>query len=157
FANGLTEDLITALAKLPGVFVVARNSTSGFADRPAAVKQVGRELGVGYVLAGSVRREGERVRINVQLIDAATGHHLWAERYDGTVADTFTLQDAVVSNTASAVAGELKEVWQTEGGRLAGSTLPSQVVQANRPPTAVAFENAITSLDVKTPTASRTR
>jgi TolB-like protein/DNA-binding winged helix-turn-helix (wHTH) protein/rhodanese-related sulfurtransferase len=104
FADGITEDLITDLSKISGVFVIARNSVWPYRDRSVDVREVARELGVRYVLEGSVRREGDQLRINAQLIDAAEGHHLWAERYDGGLGDVFALQDKVIANIISALA-----------------------------------------------------
>jgi TolB-like protein/class 3 adenylate cyclase/Flp pilus assembly protein TadD len=104
FADGMTEDIITDLSKLSGLFVIARNSSFQYKDRSVDVKTVGRELGVKYVLEGSVRRVGDQVRINAQLIDARSGGHLWAERYDGTMADVFALQDRVTNKLVSALA-----------------------------------------------------
>jgi adenylate cyclase len=101
FADGLVEDIITALSRFKSLFVIARNSSFAYKGNPIDVKQVGRELGVRYVLEGSVRKAGERLRITGQLIDAATGAQLWAEKFDGPMADVFELQD----NVASAVAG----------------------------------------------------
>ncbi len=89
FADGMTEDLITDLSKISGLFVIARNSSFSYKGQQVKVRQVAEELGVRYVLEGSVRRAGDEVRINAQLIDATTGGHLWAERYDGTLADVF--------------------------------------------------------------------
>jgi TolB-like protein/class 3 adenylate cyclase len=91
FADGMTEDLITDLSKISGLFVIARNSVFTYKGKAVKVRQVAEELGVRYVLEGSVRRAGEQVRINAQLIDATTGGHLWAERYDGSLADVFGL------------------------------------------------------------------
>jgi TolB-like protein len=91
FADGMTEDLITDLSKISGMFVVARNSSFAFKGQPVDVRDAARRLGVRYVLEGSVRKAGARVRINVQLIDALSGGHLWAERYDGTVENVFEL------------------------------------------------------------------
>jgi TolB-like protein/class 3 adenylate cyclase len=93
FADGMVEDIITALARLRWLFVIARNSSFAYKGRPVNVKQVGRELGVRYVLEGSVRKAGQRVRITGQLIDASTGAHLWADRFDGELADVFDLQN----------------------------------------------------------------
>jgi TolB-like protein/class 3 adenylate cyclase len=89
FADGMTEDLITDLSKISGLFVIARNSSFSYKGQQVKVRQVAEELGVRYVLEGSVRRAGDEVRINAQLIDATTGGHLWAERYDGTLDDIF--------------------------------------------------------------------
>jgi adenylate cyclase len=95
FADGMVEEIITALSRIRWLFVIARNSSFTYKGKAVDVKQVGRELGVRYVLEGSVRRAGERVRITAQLIEAETGAHLWAERFDGSIADIFTLQDEV--------------------------------------------------------------
>ena len=95
FNDGMTDDLITGLSKLKGLLVIARNSTFTYKGKSVKVQQVAEELGVRYVVEGSVRRAEEQVRINVQLIDATTGHHLWAERYDGKMADIFALQDQI--------------------------------------------------------------
>ena len=107
FADGMTEDLITDLSKISGLFVIARNSAFFYKDRQVAVKQVAEELGVRYVLEGSVRRAGDQVRINAQLIDATTGGHLWGERYDGKLEDVFDLQDQVTSQIVAALAVNL--------------------------------------------------
>jgi TolB-like protein/class 3 adenylate cyclase/tetratricopeptide (TPR) repeat protein len=104
FADGMTEDLITDLSKVSGLFVIARNSVFTYKGRAVKIRQVAEELGVRYVLEGSVRRAGSQVRINVQLIDATTGGHLWAERYDGTLEDVFALQDEVSRKIVSALA-----------------------------------------------------
>jgi adenylate cyclase len=95
FSDGITEDIITALSKIQDLFVIARNSTFTYKGKPAKVKQVSEELGVRYVLEGSVQRSGDRVRITAQLIDALSGYHLWAERYDRDLEDLFALQDEV--------------------------------------------------------------
>ena len=87
--DGITEDIITALSKVRWFFVIARNSSFTYKGRAVDVKQVGRELGVRYVLGGSVRKVGTRVRITAQLVEAATGNHIWAERYDRELADIF--------------------------------------------------------------------
>jgi TolB-like protein/class 3 adenylate cyclase/Tfp pilus assembly protein PilF len=107
FADGMTEDLITDLSKVSGLFVIARNSSFSYKGQQVKVRQVAEELGVRYVLEGSVRRVGDQVRINAQLIDATTGGHLWAERYDGTLADIFVLQDRVTEKIVSALAIKL--------------------------------------------------
>ncbi|MDH3692810.1 MAG: hypothetical protein OEU36_25570, partial [Gammaproteobacteria bacterium] len=107
FVDGMTEDLITDLSKLSGLFVIARNSVFTYKGKPVKVKEVAQELGVKYVLEGSVRRAGGQVRINTQLIDATTGGHLWAERYDGTLADVFDLQDKVTKRIVDALTLEL--------------------------------------------------
>ncbi len=104
FADGMTEDLITDLSKISGLFVIARNSSFSYKGQQVKVQQVAEELGVRYVLEGSVRRAGDTVRINAQLIDATTGGHLWAERYDGTLDDVFALQDRVTGRIVAALA-----------------------------------------------------
>jgi len=98
FSDGLTEEIITALSKIRGLFVIASHSTFSYKDRPVKVRQVAEQLGVQYVLEGSVRRSEERIRIAAQLIDAIKGHHLWSERYDRTVSDIFALQDDITKN-----------------------------------------------------------
>jgi TolB-like protein len=95
FSDGMTDDLITDLSKLSGLLVIARNSTFTYKGKPIKVKQVAEELGVRYVLEGSVRRAGDEVRINAQLIDAMTGYHLWSERYDGKIDKIFAFQDQI--------------------------------------------------------------
>jgi len=107
FSDGMTEDLITDLSKISGLLVIARNSTFTYKGKPVKVKQVAEELGVRYVLEGSVRRAGDEIRINAQLIDAMTGHHLWAERYDGTMGKIFALQDQITHKIVSALAVKL--------------------------------------------------
>jgi len=109
FADGMVEEIITALSRIRWLFVIARNSSFTYKGRAIDVKQVGRELGVRYVLEGSVRRAGGRVRITAQLIDAASGAHLWADRFDGSLEDVFDLQDKV----ASSVAGVIEPALQT--------------------------------------------
>jgi adenylate cyclase len=108
FADGMTEDLITDLSKISGLFVVARNSCFAFKGQPIDIREAARRLGVRYVLEGSVRKAGSRVRINVQLIDALSGGHLWAERYDGMVENVFELQDEVGAKVVSALEVRLK-------------------------------------------------
>ena len=116
FADGMTEDLITDLAKISDLTVISRTSTSGYKGRKIDIREVGEALDVRYVLEGSVRKVGERVRINAQLIDATTGAHLWAERYDGDLADIFGLQDQVLEQIVDSLALRLSE---TERRRLA--------------------------------------
>jgi adenylate cyclase len=95
FSDGMTEEIITALSKVPYLFVIARNSTFTYKGKPVKIGQVAEDLGVRYVLEGSVRRAGDRVRVTAQLIDAIKGHHLWAENYDRELKDTFALQDEI--------------------------------------------------------------
>jgi adenylate cyclase len=109
FSDGLTEEIITALSKVDKMFVIARNSTFSYKGKPVKVQQVGKELGVRYVLEGSVRKAGDRVRITAQLIDALTGHHLWAERYDRDLKDIFALQDEITMKILTALRVTLTE------------------------------------------------
>jgi adenylate cyclase len=108
FADGMVEEIITALSRIRWLFVIARNSSFTYKGRAVDVKKVGRELGVLYVLEGSVRKAGNRVRITAQLLDATTGAHLWADRFDSTLEDVFELQD----NVASSVAGVIEPTLQ---------------------------------------------
>jgi TolB-like protein/Tfp pilus assembly protein PilF len=118
FADGMVEEIITALSRIRWLFVIARNSSFTYKGQAVDVKQVGRELGVRYVLEGSVRKAGDRVRITGQLIDTSSGAHLWADRFDGALEDVFELQDKV----ASSVAGVIEPALQAaETARSAGS------------------------------------
>ena len=108
FADGVVEDIITALSRIRWLFVIARNSSFTYKGRAVDVKQVGRELGVRYVLEGSVRKAANRVRITGQLIDATTGAHLWAERFEGTLDDIFELQDQIAASVVGAIAPQLE-------------------------------------------------
>lgn len=124
FSDGMTEDLITDLSKISSLFVIARNSSFTYKGKPVKIQQVSEELGVRYVLEGSVRKAGNQVRINAQLIDATTGGHLWAERYDGTLADIFALQDRVTQNIVAALAvtltaGEERQAFWNETANIA--------------------------------------
>jgi adenylate cyclase len=107
FADGITEDVTTDLSRLPGMLVISRNTAFTYQGKRVDTKQIGRELGVRYVLEGSVRRLGSQIRVNVQLIDAETDAHLWAERFDGDIGDLFTLQNEVTSRIAVALNVEL--------------------------------------------------
>ncbi|MGD9090856.1 MAG: tetratricopeptide repeat protein, partial [Desulfobacterales bacterium] len=107
FSDGIADDLITDLSKISGLFVVAQNSTFAFKGQHKKVQQIGKELGVRYVLEGSVRKYKDKVRINAQLIDAQTGGHLWAERYDRDFKDIFALQDEVINKIVSALSVKL--------------------------------------------------
>ena len=100
----MAEDIITALSRFKALFVIARNSSFTYKGRAVDVKQVGRELGVRYVLEGSVRKAANRVRITGQLVDTATGAHLWADRFDGGLGDIFDLQDQVTESVVGAIA-----------------------------------------------------
>jgi len=110
FADGIVEEIITALCRFRELFVIARNSSFTYKGRVVDVKQVGRELGVRYVLEGSLRKAGTRVRITGQLIDASTGAHLWADRFEGTLEDIFDLQDQVTGKVIAAIAPKLEQV-----------------------------------------------
>jgi TolB-like protein/class 3 adenylate cyclase len=116
FTDGMVEDIITALSRFKSLFVIARNSTFTYKGKAVDIKQVGRELGVRYVLEGSIRKSGGKVRITGQLIEAATGLHLWADRFDGPLDDTFELQDKVTSGVVAAIAPrlELAEIDRSE-------------------------------------------
>jgi TolB-like protein/class 3 adenylate cyclase/Flp pilus assembly protein TadD len=103
FSDGMTEDLITDLSKVSGLFVIARNSTFAYKGKSPDIREIGRELNAGYVVEGSVRKAGGRVRINAQLVDARTGNHLWAERYDRDFKDVFELQDEVLGKIVEAL------------------------------------------------------
>jgi TolB-like protein len=123
FADGITEDLITELARIRWLFVIARNSAFVYKDRAVDVKQVSLELGVRYVLEGSVRRSGRRIRISAQLVDATTGVHRWAERYDRDAGEMFAVQDEITSSVAAAVEPQLL----TAEGIRTGSLSPSDL------------------------------
>jgi TolB-like protein/class 3 adenylate cyclase/cytochrome c-type biogenesis protein CcmH/NrfG len=107
FADGMVEDITTALSKLRWFFVIARNSSFAYKGRAVDVKQVGRELGVRYVLEGSVRKGGNRLRITAQLVEAESGNHVWAERYDRDIGDIFTVQDEITERVVAAIEPEL--------------------------------------------------
>jgi TolB-like protein/class 3 adenylate cyclase len=121
FVDGMVEEITTAIARLPWLFVIARNSAFTYKGRTVDVKQVARELGVRYVLEGSVRKAGNRVRITGQLIDTTTGAHIWADRFDGALDDIFELQDQVASSVAGAIEPKLRQ---------------SEIARASRKPTA---------------------
>jgi TolB-like protein len=109
FCDGLVEDIITALSRVRSLFVIARNSSFTYKGRAVDIRAVGRELGVRYVLEGSVRRAGNRVRVTGQLIEARTGNHLWAERFEGNAEDIFDLQDRVTASVVGAIAPQLEQ------------------------------------------------
>src|SRR5262245_51921320 len=115
-ADGITEDIITALTRFRWFFVIARNSSFAYKDRSADAKQVARELGVRYLLEGSVRKSGQRVRISAQLVDAHSGNHIWAERYDLELTELFAIQDEIAERVAGAAEPELLK---TEGAQAA--------------------------------------
>ena len=109
FADGMVEEITTALSRTRWLFVIARNSSFTYKGRAVDVKQVGREMGVRYVLEGGVRKSADRVRITAQLIDASTGAHLWADRFDGSLEDIFELQDQVTASVVGAIAPRLEQ------------------------------------------------
>jgi adenylate cyclase len=109
FSDGLTEEIITALSKVPKLFVIAGNSVFNYKGQPVKVNQVAEELGVRYVLEGSIRKAGDEIRITTQLIDALTGHHLWAERYDRNLNEIFAVQDDITKNIITALQVKLTE------------------------------------------------
>ncbi len=164
FSDGITEDIITALSKIGSLLVVARNSTFTYKGQAVDVKQVSREQGVRYVLEGSVRKAGNRVRVTAQLIDATTGHHTWAERYDRDLEDIFAVQDEITREVVVALdvrlrEGEQARVWS--GGtknveawecvRLGQEAL-NQVKREDRIEARRLFERAL-ELDPNYPTA----
>ncbi len=119
FADGMAEDIITDLSRIDALFVISRNSSFTYKGKAVDLRDVGRELGVRYVLEGSVRRRGETLRITAQLVDATTGGHVWADRFDGGMSDVFTLQDDVTLQIVTALAAQLtpqeqKQVTQIE-------------------------------------------
>ena len=107
FVDGVTESLTTDLSRISGAFVIARNTAFTFKGKAVDVKKLGRELNVRYVLEGAVQRGGNRLRLNVQLIDVDTGNHLWAERFDKPIADLFDMQDEIVSSLANTLEAQL--------------------------------------------------
>jgi adenylate cyclase len=109
FSDGLTEEIITALSKVPKLFVIARNSVFFYKGKPIKVNQVAEELGVRYVLEGSIRKAGDNIRITAQLVDALSGHHLWAERYDRNLNDIFAVQDNLTKNIITSMQVKLTE------------------------------------------------
>jgi TolB-like protein len=109
FVDGLVEDIVTGLSRFKSLFVIARNSTFAYKGKSPDIRQVGRELGVRYVLEGSVRKVGNRIRITGQLIDAANGTNLWADRFDGALEDVFELQDRVTENVVGIIAPQVEQ------------------------------------------------
>src|SRR6266700_3557836 len=117
FADGIAEDIITALSKAKWLFVIARNSSFTYKGKSTDMRQIGAELGVRYVVEGSVRKSGNRVRITAQLIDASSGHHVWAERYDRALEDIFAVQDEITQSITGAIAPGIvaAEIQRTHG------------------------------------------
>ena len=120
FADGITENLTTDLSRIPNSFVIARNTAFAFKGKNVPIKEISKELGVRYVLEGSVQRDHNRVRVNAQLIDGKTGAHLWAERFEEDVADMFKLQDQVVARLANTLGSELVKA-EAENGAHSGN------------------------------------
>ena len=117
FVDGMTEDIITELSRYHDLFVIARNSTFVYKGKATGLIQVGRELVVRYIVEGSVRKSGNRVRITVQLIDALDGHHLWAERYDRDLEDIFEIQDELTQAIVSILPGRVEAAAQERAER----------------------------------------
>src|SRR5271154_634749 len=107
FTDGITEDLTTDLSRIPDMLVISRNTAFTYKDKPVNAKQIGRELGVRYLLEGSVQRSGNQLRVNAQLIDAETDAHLWADRFDRDMGDLFALQNEITSRIAVALNAEV--------------------------------------------------
>jgi adenylate cyclase len=133
FADGISEDIITGLSKLRWFFVIARNSSFAYKGKAVDVKRAARELGVRYVLEGSVRKGGNRVRITAQLIDAATSNHIWADRYDGDLTDVFALQDEITEKVVAAIEPKLLEAESIRSQNRSPEDLGAwdMVIQAN--------------------------
>jgi adenylate cyclase len=132
FSDGITEEIITGLSKIPQLFVIARNSSFAFKGKAVSVKEVGRQLGVRYVLEGSVRKEKDRVRITCQLIDAQTGGHEWSDRYDRDLKDVFALQDEITTKVMEALSvklteGEQTRHWRERSGKINRETFEKTV------------------------------
>lgn len=124
-ADGMAEDIITALSRFRWLFIVARNSTFTYKGRPVDVRQVARELGVRYVLEGSIRKRGDRIRVTAQLIDASTGNHIWADRYDRQLDDLFALQDEITETLVGAIAPEIDQAERQRAERLKPGSVDS--------------------------------
>jgi len=153
FADGMTEDIITGLSRFRSLFVIARNSTFSYKGKSPDVREVARDLGVRYILEGSVRRGGERIRITGQLVDAATGNHLWAERYDRDLDDIFAVQDEVTEAIVAAIAPEIGEVERERAQRKPPDTLDAWILYQHglaayrRSTTGMEIEEAIEQFD----------
>ena len=149
FADGMVEEIITALSRIRWLFVIARNSSFTYKGQPVDVKQVGRELGVRYVLEGSVRKAGHRVRITGQLIDALTGTHIWADRFDGSLEDVFELQDKVASGVVGAIEPKLRAIRNRTsefGSRPRASTHMTCICERSRYATSTATKACVKPL-----------
>lgn len=130
FVDGLTEDLTTELSRIPGAFVIARNTAFTYKGKAVDAKEIGKDLGVRYVLEGSIRRSGSRVRVNAQLIDAETGAHVWADRFDREIVDLFELQDALTFDLAGVLGAKMVEIEGRKSQRAADPTVVDLVMQA---------------------------
>jgi adenylate cyclase len=117
FSDGIADDIITSLSRIRWLFVIARNSSFTYKGNAVDVKQVGRELGVRYVVEGSVRRSADRLRITAQLIEAPTGGHVWAERFDRRIADIFTIQDEIAEAVVNAIEPAMAKAERQRVGR----------------------------------------
>ena len=123
FADGMVEEIITALSRIKWLFVIARNSSFTYRGHAVDIKQAARELGVRYILEGSVRRSGDRVRVTAQLIEAETASHIWAERYDRKLTDVFAVQDEITAEVASAILPAVSDVEQQRALRRSPANL----------------------------------
>ena len=139
---GLTEDVVTDLSRFRALFVIARNSTEVYKDKAMDVRQVARDLGVRYVLEGSLQIEGDQVRITAQLIDGTTGNHVWAERYDRPLDDLFAVQDDVTKKIAGTLAPSMGGVL-TQAGKDIARRKPPDDLQA--------YENQMMGMEYNTP------
>jgi adenylate cyclase len=142
FADGMVEEIITAFSRIRWLFVIARNSTFTYKGQTVDVKQVGRELGVRYVLEGSVRKAGERVRITAQLIETTTGAHLWADRFDGLLEDVFDLQDKVASSVAGVIEPALRAAEIQRSNHRSTQDLTAYDLYLRALPEAASYEKA---------------
>ena len=117
FTDGITEDIITELSRFHSLFVIARNSSFSYKGKSPDIRQVGRELGVRYVLEGSIRKSSNRIRVTGQLIDTFTGNHIWAERYDRVLEDIFAVQEEVTRAIVAAIAPQIESTEQSKAAR----------------------------------------
>jgi TolB-like protein len=133
FSDGLTDEIIATLSSVPKLFVIARNSTFTYKGKPVKVQQVSEELGVRYVLEGSVKRAGDKIRITAQLIDALSGHHLWAKQYDRNLDDIFAVQDEITKKIITAMQVKLTEGEQVRAAAKGTNNLEAYLkyLQAN--------------------------
>jgi adenylate cyclase len=141
FADGVSENLTTELSRIKGSFVIARNTAFTYKGKPVDVKEIGKELGVRYLLEGSVQRDQNRVRVNAQLVDAESGGHLWADRFEEDAADLFKLQDQVVARLANALDVELTQAEAAKGARSTNPDATDLIMRgwATRPGVAALF------------------